>query len=262
MSIKKPYIESLQHPIFNKITEASTILNIKSYVIGGFVRDYFLKRGAHTDIDIVSIGSGIKLAQKVAELLPTKPKVQVFKTYGTAMLRFNDLEIEFVGARKESYAEHSRNPEVTEGNLEDDQNRRDFTINAMAFSLNPADYATLLDPFNGMNDLHNKIIKTPLDPTITYSDDPLRMLRAIRFATQLGFIIENNSLRAISENSDRIKIITKERIVTELHKILASDKPSIGFLLLEKTGLLKHFLPELISLKSKEKHIRITFTIP
>ncbi len=253
MNTINTYNEALKLAVFDKITEASTSLNLKSYVIGGFVRDYFLKRGSHTDIDIVTIGSGIKVAQKVAQLLPTKPKVQVFKTYGTAMLRFNDLEIEFVGARKESYSEHSRNPNVSEGSLEDDQNRRDFTINAMAFSLNSDNYATLLDPFNGMDDLHNKIIKTPLDPDITYSDDPLRMLRAIRFATQLGFEIENDSLQAISKNSDRIKIITKERIVTELHKILASEKPSIGFLLLEKTELLNYILPELIALKGVDE---------
>jgi len=253
MPIEESYKASLTHPIFNKITEASTLLNLKSYVIGGFVRDHFLKRGSHTDIDIVTIGSGIKLAQKVAEILPTKPKVQIFKTYGTAMLRFENLEIEFVGARKESYAEHSRNPKVSEGSLADDQNRRDFTINAMAFSLNNDDYASLLDPFQGMQDLENKIIRTPLDPDITYSDDPLRMLRAIRFASQLEFKIEYNSLHAIKENADRIKIITKERIVTELHKIIASTKPSVGFLLLEQTGLLSYILPELIALKGVDE---------
>ena len=253
MPVAKSYKENLSHPIFATITEASSLLNLKSYVIGGFVRDFFLRRGAHTDIDIVTIGSGIKLALKVAELLPTKPKVQVFKTYGTAMLRFDNLEIEFVGARKESYLEHSRNPNVSEGSLEDDQNRRDFTINAMAFSLNNDDYASLLDPFQGMNDLENKIIRTPLNPNITYSDDPLRMLRAIRFASQLEFKIEKNSLNAIKKNADRIKIITKERIVTELHKILASKKPSFGFLLLEETTLLNYILPELVALKGVDE---------
>jgi len=253
MPIEKSYIESLQHPIFEKITEASDLLNSKSYVIGGYVRDYFLNRGSHTDIDIVTIGNGIELAQKVAELLPNKPKVQVFKTYGTAMLRHHDLEIEFVGARKESYSEHTRNPNVTKGSLEDDQNRRDFTINAMAFSLNKSDFGALLDPFQGMDDLENQLIRTPLNPDITYSDDPLRMLRAIRFATQLGFKIDELSLQSIQKNADRIKIITQERIVTELHKILASRKPSIGFLLLEKTGLLASILPELIALKGVDE---------
>ena len=205
------------------------------------------------DIDIVTVGSGIELAQKVAELLPTKPKVQIFKTYGTAMLRFNDAEIEFVGARKESYTESSRNPEVQEGTLQDDQNRRDFTINAMALSLNEGDFGQLLDPFDGVEDLKRKIIKTPLNPDITYSDDPLRMMRAIRFATQLNFKIEQKSLESIANNAERIDIITHERIVDELHKILLSDKPSIGFRLLEETNLLKRFLPELTALKGVEE---------
>ncbi|MDA9070930.1 HD domain-containing protein, partial [Flavobacteriaceae bacterium] len=199
------------------------------------------------------IGNGIALAKKVASLLPNKPKVQVFKTYGTAMLRYKDIELEFVGARKESYAEDSRNPEVTEGTLEDDQNRRDFTINALAISLNNDDYGTLLDPFNGIKDLSNKIIKTPLNPDITYSDDPLRMMRAIRFATQLNFEIEGHSLKAIAKNAPRLAIITKERIIVELNKIIDAKKPSIGFLLLEKTNLLEMILPELIALKGVEE---------
>lgn len=241
--------QALHHNIFRIISQAAKELNIQSYVIGGFVRDYLLDRGLHKDIDIVAVGSGIELAKKVAFLIPNKPKVKVFKTYGTAMLRFNDLEIEFVGARKESYREDSRNPVVENGSLEDDQNRRDFTINAMALSLSDLNYGELLDPFNGVQDLKNKIIRTPLNPDITYSDDPLRMLRAIRFATQLNFTIEENSLQAISKNCERISIITKERIVVELHKILESFKPSIGFLLLEKTGLLELILPELTALK-------------
>ena len=245
--------EAISQEIFTIISQASKKLDIKSYVIGGFVRDYFLKRGTAKDIDIVTVGSGIDLANQVSKMLPKKPKVQVFKTYGTAMLRFQDIEIEFVGARKESYVEESRNPEVSEGTLEDDQNRRDFTINALALSLNEEDFGELVDPFEGMKDLQSQVIKTPLNPDITYSDDPLRMMRAIRFATQLGFEIEENSLVAITKNTARLEIITKERIVDELHKILASKKPSIGFLLLEKTNLLSQILPELIALKGVEE---------
>lgn len=241
--------EALQHNIFKYVADASDKLGIESYVIGGFVRDFLLRRGDAKDIDIVAIGSGIELANTVSSLLPNTPKVKVFKTYGTAMLRFEDLEIEFVGARKESYNENSRNPVVENGTLEDDQNRRDFTINALALSLHKDNYGELLDPFNGISDLEKKIIRTPLEPNITYSDDPLRMMRAIRFATQLNFKIEQASLEAISENNHRIKIITKERIVVELHKILESNKPSIGFKLLEKTGLLEFILPELTALK-------------
>lgn len=240
---------ALKHPIFQIISQSAKELGIDAYVIGGFVRDYILKRGQHKDIDIVAIGSGIALAKQVAKNIPNHPKVQVFKTYGTAMLRYEDIEVEFVGARKESYSEESRNPIVENGTLEDDQNRRDFTINAMALDLSASNFGDLLDPFNGMEDLDAEIIRTPLDPDITYSDDPLRMMRAIRFATQLNFTIENASLAAISKNKDRIKIITNERIVVELNKILESDVPSIGFLLLEQTGLLEHILPELTALK-------------
>ena len=243
------YKEALTHTIFKIISKSASELDVKSYVIGGFVRDYILNRGIHKDIDIVAIGSGIKLAQQVSKNLPNEPKVQIFKTYGTAMLRFEDLEIEFVGARKESYSENSRNPVVENGTLKDDQNRRDFTINALAFSLNKDTYGELLDPFNGVSDLNNKIIRTPLNPDITYSDDPLRMLRAIRFATQLGFKIEETSLNAIKKNNERIAIISKERIVTEFHKILESNEPSSGFILLDKTGLLELILPELTALK-------------
>ena len=248
-TLQKNYKDALTHPVFKTIATASEELGLSSYVIGGFVRDFLLKRGNAKDIDVVAIGSGIALAKEVSNLLPNKPKVQVFKTYGTAMLRYDDIEIEFVGARKESYNEDSRNPVVENGTLEDDQNRRDFTINALALNLSEANFGDLLDPFNGVEDLDNKIIRTPLNPDITYSDDPLRMMRAIRFATQLDFKIENQSLRAISKNSERIKIITKERIVVELNKILESPTPSIGFLLLEKTGLLQIILPELTALK-------------
>jgi tRNA nucleotidyltransferase (CCA-adding enzyme) len=247
------YTKALNNPIFKIIAQASQELNIDSYVIGGFVRDYLLQRDFKKDIDVVAIGSGIDLALAVSNLLPNKPKVQVFKTYGTAMLRFEDTEIEFVGARKESYTQDSRNPVVENGTLEDDQNRRDFTINALAFSLNTKSYGELVDPFDGFTDLHNKTIKTPLNPDITYSDDPLRMMRAIRFATQLDFEIEEASLEAISRNKERIKIISGERIVDELNKILSTSKPSVGFLLLYKTGLLDLLLPELTALNQVEE---------
>ncbi len=249
MSEAKNYKEALKHSIFDTITKASINLKLDSYVIGGFVRDFLLQRGDAKDIDVVTVGSGIALAKEVSKLLPNKPKVQVFKTYGTAMLKSDDIEIEFVGARKESYTEDSRNPTVENGTLEDDQNRRDFTINALALSLSQETFGAILDPFNGLTDLSSKIIRTPLDPDITYSDDPLRMMRAIRFATQLNFKIESNSLKAITKNKDRIQIITRERIVDELNKILLSDKPSIGFVLLEQTGLLSYILPELTALK-------------
>ncbi len=243
------YEKALQHPIFKVISKSAEELKIDSYVIGGFVRDFILNRGLAKDIDVVAVGDGIKLAKQVAKNLPNKPKVQVFKTYGTAMLMYNGIEVEFVGARKESYTADSRNPSVENGTLEDDQNRRDFTINALALNLNRNAFGALLDPFNGITDLKIKTIKTPLNPDITYSDDPLRMLRAIRFATQLNFTIDAESLKSITRNCDRIKIITNERIVTELHKIIESDTPSTGFLLLEKTGLLHHILPELTALK-------------
>ncbi|WBX74978.1 HD domain-containing protein [Tenacibaculum ovolyticum] len=245
--------EAISAEIFQYISKATEELQLESYVIGGFVRDFILQRGTAKDIDVVAVGSGIELAEKVASLLPNKPKVQVFKTYGTAMLRFKEIEIEFVGARKESYKENSRNPEVKSGTLQDDQNRRDFTINALALSLNKDTYGLLLDPFDGVSDLESKIIKTPLDPDITYSDDPLRMMRAIRFASQLNFVIEAESLGAVAKNAKRINIITKERIIVELNKILASSKPSVGFLLLEETGLLERIIPELIALKGVEE---------
>ncbi|MEO2064451.1 MAG: HD domain-containing protein [Christiangramia sp.] len=243
------YSKALHHKIFRIISEAADELGVDAYVIGGFVRDHILERGEPTDIDIVAVGSGISLAEKVAEKLPNKPKVQVFKNFGTAMLRAFDMEIEFVGARKESYRQDSRKPIVEDGTLEDDQNRRDFTINALALKLNADGFGDLLDPFDGLSDLQKKILKTPLDPDITYSDDPLRMYRAIRFASQLNFMIEEHSLKAIRRNQDRIKIISKERIIEELNKIMLSPKPSKGLALLFKTGLLRRILPELTALQ-------------
>ncbi|CAM3358642.1 CCA-adding enzyme [Flavobacterium longum] len=247
------YKEALHHKIFETVAQASEALDVESYVIGGFVRDLILGRDHKKDIDFVAVGSGIELALKTSALLPKRPKVQVFKNYGTAMLRFQDIDIEFVGARKESYQRDSRKPLVENGTLQDDQNRRDFTINALALSLNQRNFGELLDPFGGLDDLENKIIRTPLDPDITYSDDPLRMMRAIRFATQLGFDIEKASLEAISRNKERIGIISGERIVEELNKILATPKPSTGFLLLYQTGLLDLIMPELTALNNVEE---------
>ncbi|MDB4159693.1 CCA tRNA nucleotidyltransferase [Flavobacteriaceae bacterium] len=227
--------------------------NTLGYVIGGFVRDHLLNRSHKKDIDIVALDSGIDLAIAVQNKLKGAKAVQVFKTYGTAMVHWNNTDLEFVGARKESYSKESRNPEVKPGTLEDDQNRRDFTINALAISLNKDDFGLLIDPFNGLKDLEEGVLRTPLDPDITYSDDPLRMLRAIRFATQLDFTIASDSYDSISRNAERIDIITKERIVEELNKILMTPKPSKGFILLEKTGLLQRILPELIGLKGVEE---------
>ncbi|MDO4782309.1 MAG: HD domain-containing protein [Capnocytophaga felis] len=248
------YKEALSNPIFSLISKISGEISLESYVIGGFVRDYLLKKKLPKDIDIVSIGSGISLAEKVAEKLPNNPKVSVFKNFGTAMIKADGLDIEFVGARKESYESNSRKPYVESGTLQDDQNRRDFTINAMALSLSEHNFGELIDPFDGLSDLKNKIIRTPLDPDITYSDDPLRMMRAIRFATQLGFEIEEKSLQAIAKNKDRLKIISNERIVDELNKILASPKPSTGLKLLYETKLLHYILPELVELQGVEEH--------
>jgi len=249
MNLKK----AVSLPVFEYIAQAAKSLELETYVIGGYVRDFLLERDKPKDIDVVAVGSGIDLANKVAELLPYNPKVQIFKTYGTAMLKFKDLEIEFVGARKESYVAHSRNPLVDKGTLKDDQNRRDFTINAMAISMNEADYGSLLDPFEGIADLQNKVIRTPLDPDITFSDDPLRMMRAIRFSSQLAFEIEAESLSSISKNAKRLQIISQERVVDELNKILLSDKPSIGLRLLYETGLLMYILPELSDLQGVEQ---------
>ena len=247
------HTKPIQHPIFKIIEEASDELGVDAYVIGGFVRDYLLSRGVPKDIDVVAIGSGIKLAENVASKLKGNPQVSVFKNFGTAMIKHEDLELEFVGARKESYQRDSRKPIVEDGSLEDDQNRRDFTINALALSLNKENFGQLLDPFNGVTDLEKKIIRTPLEPGITYSDDPLRMMRAIRFATQLGFTIQLQSLQAITEHKNRIKIVSKERIVDELHKIIMSPKPSIGLKLLHDTGLMPIILPELVALQGIEE---------
>ncbi len=244
---------SLSNKIFLIISQAAHELNYDSYVIGGFVRDLILERNSNKDIDIVAVGSGIELALKVSSLLPNTPKVQIFKTYGTAMFRFDDTDIEFVGARKESYHFESRNPVVEDGSLQDDQNRRDFTINALAISLNANTYGNLLDPFMGLQHLENKIIKTPLEPDITFSDDPLRMLRGIRFAAQLDFKIDAITFNSICKNCQRIKIISGERIVDELNKILLTAKPSTGFLLLYQSGLLDLILPELTALNNVEE---------
>ncbi|MDP5100366.1 MAG: CCA tRNA nucleotidyltransferase [Nonlabens sp.] len=249
MDLKSHYPEALTHDIFKILSDAAASLNLEVYVIGGFVRDYFLARGQKQDIDVLAIGSGIELAQKVKTMLPDSTKVSIFKNYGTAMIKTADVELEFVGARKESYDRGSRKPIVEDGTLEDDQNRRDFTINAMAFSLNTESFGLLVDPFNGIQDLENKIIRTPLEPGITYSDDPLRMLRAIRFAAQLNFTIDKTSYDSIKEQAHRLKIISNERIVTELHKIMECPTPSRGFILLEKSGLLEKILPELTALK-------------
>ena len=247
------YKQALQDPIFEILIEAAEELAVECYVIGGFVRDYLLHRSTPKDIDIVVVGSGIALAKKVASKLPGNPKISIFKNFGTAMIKHKELELEFVGARKESYHLESRKPVVEDGSLEDDQKRRDFTINALALSLSKKNFGDLLDPFDGISDLERKVIKTPLQPGITYSDDPLRMMRAIRFSTQLDFTIELKSLQAITENKDRIKIVSNERIVDELHKILASKKPSIGFSLLHKTDLLQYILPELTALEGIEE---------
>ncbi|QIA09609.1 CCA tRNA nucleotidyltransferase [Draconibacterium halophilum] len=242
----------LKETIFKDIQAVADRVETETYVIGGYVRDLFLDRPSK-DIDIVTIGSGIDFANEVAKSLKPPPRVNVFKNFGTAMLKYKDLEIEFVGARKESYQRNSRKPIVEDGTLEDDQNRRDFTINAMAFGLNQNNFGKLVDPFNGMDDLTNKIIRTPLDPDITFSDDPLRIMRAIRFATQLDFEIEDKTLEAIARNKDRIKIVSTERIIEELNKIIMAPKPSKGFKLLEETGLLAIIFPELQKMKGVEK---------
>ncbi|WP_319229817.1 HD domain-containing protein [Draconibacterium orientale] len=242
----------LKEKIFKDIQAVADRVETETYVIGGYVRDLYLERPSK-DIDIVTIGSGIDFANEVAKNLKPRPRVNVFKNFGTAMLKYKDLEIEFVGARKESYQRNSRKPIVEDGTLEDDQNRRDFTINAMAFRLNGDRFGELVDPFNGMDDLNNKIIRTPLDPDVTFSDDPLRIMRAIRFATQLDFEIENETLKAITRNKDRIKIVSAERIIEELNKIIMAPKPSKGFRLLEETGLLSIIFPELQNMKGVER---------
>lgn len=241
---------ALKHPVFKVTRDILQKEELKGYVIGGYVRDYLLNRPCK-DIDIVVVGNGMDLAQKVAEKLRVK-KVNYFKNFGTANFRYKDLEIEFVGARKESYQRDSRKPIVENGTLSDDQNRRDFTINALAIDLTAHNFGELVDPFNGIKDLEKGIIRTPLAPEQTYSDDPLRMLRAIRFANQLDFKIEVESLKAIRSNAERLSIISKERIVTELNKIIACDQPSRGFKLLFSTNLLHQFFPEMVALQGVE----------
>ncbi len=242
--------ENLSHPIFPIIKDLTKQEGVSCYVIGGFVRDNIMGRPFKNDIDIVVLGSGIDFANKLGEVL--QAKVTVFKSFGTAMLQYDGLQIEFVGARKESYRQDSRKPIVEDGTLEDDQNRRDFTINAMAYSLNDADYGALVDPFHGVEDLDNRVIRTPLEPGITFSDDPLRMMRAIRFATQLNFRIDSLALDAISSHADRIKIISRERVIDELNKIILAEKPSIGFKYLFDTGLLERIFPAMHQLHGVE----------
>ncbi|WP_431611096.1 CCA tRNA nucleotidyltransferase [Chryseobacterium sp. 'Rf worker isolate 10'] len=239
--------------LFKIISEAAERNNQSVYIVGGYVRDLLMNRKASTDIDFVTEQSGIELAQNVAQDIDPKLKVSVFKTYGTAMIKYKDLELEFVGARKESYTENSRKPEVEGGSLEDDQKRRDFTINAMAISLNKDNFGELVDPFNGIEDLEKEILRTPLEPAQTYSDDPLRMMRAVRFASTLNFKIEENSLQAIQQEAERIKIVSMERIMVEFNKIMLSEKPSVGLRLMEQTGLMKLVIPELIELKGVEE---------
>jgi putative nucleotidyltransferase with HDIG domain len=241
----------LEEPIFQLIRKCSGELQLSSFAIGGYVRDHFLQRNSK-DIDIVTLGKGIDLATKVHQALGEESHLSVFRTFGTAQVKYRDLEIEFVGARKESYNQNSRKPVVENGSLEDDQNRRDFTINALAIGTSDNNFGQLLDPFGGMEDLNNKILRTPLDPDITYSDDPLRMMRAIRFASQLNFTIEEKSLQAISKNKERISIVSKERISDELNKIIASAKPSLGFKLLFDAGLLHLIFPEMVKLHGTE----------
>jgi putative nucleotidyltransferase with HDIG domain len=237
--------------LFRKIAHAAGEMNVPCYLIGGFVRDKILGRPTK-DADIVCVGDGMELANKVADRFQPRPFVSLFKNFGTAQIRIEDLEIEFVGARKESYRYHSRNPEVVPGTLEDDQNRRDFTINALAVSLNAANYGKLIDPFNGIGDLAEKIIQTPLDPLQTFSDDPLRMLRAIRFATQLAFSIAPRTLQAIKDDAHRIRIVSQERITDELNKIILAKTPSVGFDLLYQTGLLHIIFPKMVDLAGAE----------
>ena len=248
---KEELLEHISSKPFRTASEAADELGLEAYVIGGYVRDIYLNRPSK-DIDIVAVGSGIELARLVAQKLGRGAHLSVFKNFGTAQVKCGDLELEFVGARKESYSHDSRKPIVEDGTLEDDQNRRDFTINALALCLNKARYGELVDPFGGLDDMEELTIRTPLDPDITFSDDPLRMMRAIRFASQLGFFIDTETFDAIHRNRERIKIISRERIADELNKIVLSPKPSLGFNLLDKAGLLELIFPELCALKGVE----------
>jgi poly(A) polymerase len=243
--------EALDRPLFQRIGAVADQLGLETYVVGGFTRDTILKRQSK-DIDFVCVGSGIKLAEHVARALGQDAQVTVFRNFGTAQILWDDVELEFVGARKESYRADSRKPIVEDGSLEDDQKRRDFTINAMAISLNKGTYGELIDPFNGQEDIRSKIIRTPLDPVVTFSDDPLRMMRAIRFASQLVYDIEADTFAAIISQAARLKIVSQERIADELNKIIASAVPSYGFKLLFHSGLLQQFFPELIALHGVE----------
>ena len=240
----------LRHPIFRHITRVVDRMGVEAYVVGGYVRDYYLRRPS-SDIDVVVVGSGVAVAEELARELGAK--VTIYKTYGTAMLRWRDTEVEFVGARKESYKPESRNPLVEPGTLEDDQRRRDFTINAMAWSINGDTFGELVDPFGGMEDMEDCIIRTPCEPDKTFSDDPLRMMRAVRFASQLGFDIDDETFDGIVRQAERIKIITRERIAVELNKIMASPVPSIGLNLMRVSGLLKYVLPELDRMSGVER---------
>lgn len=246
------FLKHIDTEVFKLIGNICDKNNIEGYVIGGFVRDFILNRNQKKDIDIVVSGKGIEIAEQTAFKLSPNLKVSTFKNFGTAMFKYKDVEYEFVGARKESYQRNSRKPIVEDGTIDDDQKRRDFTINALAISLNENNKGTLVDPFNGLSDIENKIIKTPLDPDITFSDDPLRMLRAIRFSCQLDFTIEENCLKSIAKNAHRIEIVSQERITDELNKIILAEKPSKGFKLLESTGLLKLIFPEMTWLKGIE----------
>ena len=246
-------IQNKNLKLFKLISKTAEDNGLSVYIVGGYVRDLLMKRAAPTDIDFVTEGSGIALAQSVAAAIDPETKVSVFKTYGTAMFRYQGLELEFVGARKESYNAESRNPSVEQGTLEDDQKRRDFTINAMAISLNQENFGELVDPFHGVEDMEKRILRTPLEPEQTYSDDPLRMMRAVRFAATLGFSIEENSLEAIKKEAHRIKIVTIERIMVEFNKIMLSEKPSTGLKIMKDTGLLELIIPELTALEGIEE---------
>ena len=249
-NIQKTLNHHINSTLFKSISKVADEMDCPVYVIGGYVRDIFINQNNKiTDIDFLIVGSGIELAKNVKKNLKGASKIKIFKTYGTAMIKWESLNLEFVGARKESYSFESRNPKIISGNLKDDQDRRDFTVNTIAIQLNSSSFGNLIDPFDGIKDIKNRILRTPLDPNTTYTDDPLRMLRGIRFSCQLNFNISKESENAIKSNSKRIEIISNERIVEELNKILMSDSPSRGFILLEKIGLLKFILPELISLK-------------
>ncbi|WMN07217.1 HD domain-containing protein [Marivirga arenosa] len=241
-----------QHPVFELVKKSAQSLGVEVYIVGGYVRDLILKR-ASKDIDFVCVGSGIELAKEIASNIGPNKKIQIFKNFGTASILYKDLELEFVGARKESYQRDSRKPIVEEGTLEDDQNRRDFTINALAISLNEENYGALIDPFDGVKDLKKKLIKTPLEPDVTFSDDPLRMMRAVRFAARLNFDIAPKTFDSITKNAERLKIISSERIIDELNKIIMAEKPSYGFKLLYHSKLLEQFFPEMVELHGVEE---------